>query len=94
MKRIDPKEITAETTVATLLERWPHLRRAFQARRMFCPGCAMSRFDLLGYVADVYGLPADRWLRELRREAALHPSGRRLVRTVTRPKRRHSHATY
>ena len=94
MTRNDPDEIDAGTTVAVLLERWPHLRRAFQARRMFCPGCVMSRFDDLGYVADVYGLREDLWLRELRRHATLREPKRQPIRGVARPRRRSDHATH
>jgi hypothetical protein len=93
MTRNDPNEINADTTVATLLERWPHLRQAFQTHRMFCPGCAMSGFDPLGYVADVYGLRPERWLRELRR-AALRVPRRRPAPGATRPKRRPNDATH
>ena len=82
--RDEPPPIEGETTVAALLERWPTLVEAFRRRGLSCPGCAMSRFDALDYVAGIYGLRLREWLRELRREAG---------RGRTRPHRRMSHAT-
>lgn len=83
-----PGPIDGRTTVAALLERWPELAQAFRRRGMSCPGCAMSRFDALDYVAQVYGLGRARWLSELRR--ALRPGAggaRRGQRKLQTPRR-------
>ena len=79
--------------MAALLERWPALAKVFRRRGLSCPGCAMSRFDALDYVADVYGLRLRDWLRELRAEARRTSRRKRAADGRARPNGRVSHAT-
>ncbi len=91
--RDEPLQIAGDTTVETLLDRWPALVSAFRRRGLSCPGCLMSPFDTLDYVARVYGFDSQEWLRELRREQARTPRRPRPSRSATRPHRRMSHET-
>ncbi len=91
--RDEPLRIAGDLTVGTLLERWPTLVSTFRRRGLSCPGCVMSPFDTLDYVARVYGLDGQEWLRELRRERAGAPRGRKPSRSATRPHGRMSHET-
>lgn len=71
--RDERRRITGQVTVAALLERWPGLASAFRRRGMSCPGCVMSKFDTLDYVAEIYGLGTQEWLGELNRKAGRTP---------------------
>ncbi len=63
--RDEPLKVAGTMTVSALLAQWPELARVFHERGMSCPGCAMSRFDALDYVARVHGLAKGAWLRQL-----------------------------
>lgn len=63
-----PADITAQLTVAQVLERWPATAAVFARRCMACLGCAMAPFDTVGEAAAVYGVELETFLSELRRE--------------------------
>jgi hybrid cluster-associated redox disulfide protein len=84
--RDESGRVDGKMTVAALLSRWPGLARAFHRRGMSCPGCAMSRFDALDYVASAYGLARAAWLKQLAREAG---RGAGNVRLVTKRRMKH-----
>jgi hypothetical protein len=82
MAKVESRQIDGRMTVAALLGRWPGLAQAFRRHGMSCPGCAMSRFDALDYVAQAYGLGRARWLSELRRSVRRRAGARRAPRKV------------
>jgi hybrid cluster-associated redox disulfide protein len=51
--------------VEELLAAWPQTAAVFFRHRMACVGCAMSRFESVTEVAEVYGLVPERFLSEL-----------------------------
>lgn len=57
--------LTADLSVAAVLDAWPETIRLFTAQRMACVGCAMAPFDTLADVATIYGVRLDRFLDEL-----------------------------
>ncbi len=67
MEPVDPGQ-----TVAELLEQRPHVLWVFLRRRMACPGCAMAPFETVAEVAQVYRIPLEPFLRELREAADVH----------------------
>jgi hybrid cluster-associated redox disulfide protein len=58
--------ITIEMVVANVLRDWPQTIPVFIEHRLGCLGCAMSDFDTLADVVEIYDLQADRFLNELR----------------------------
>ena len=58
-------QITTELIVADVLRDWPQTIPVFIGHRMGCVGCAMSAFDTLADVVEIYGLHADHFLEEL-----------------------------
>ena len=57
--------LSAETTVASALERSPAIQGILVARRAACVGCCMARFCTLRDVATAYELPWDALIGEL-----------------------------
>ena len=58
-------KITPDLRMADVLSTWPETLPIFQAHRMSCIGCYLSRFDTLGDALMVYGLPVEEVLEEL-----------------------------
>lgn len=65
--------ITHETKVEEVLKRWPRTILVFTRRGMGCVGCTMAAYETLGGAADIYHLPFQAFLEELR-EAIEQPS--------------------
>lgn len=63
---MESSTLTADLTVATVLDAWPQTIPLFIDHRMACVGCAMAPFDTLADAATVYGLQLDGFLHELR----------------------------
>ena len=63
---MEEDRITTEMIVADVLQDWPQTIPIFLEYRMGCVGCAMSPFDTLADVVEIYGLQVDRFLTELR----------------------------
>jgi hybrid cluster-associated redox disulfide protein len=57
--------LTADLTVAEVLDCWPQTIPVFLHYQMACVGCVMASFDTLADVAAIYGLHLDRFLEEL-----------------------------
>ena len=60
-----PIELT-DNLERTMTER-PATVQVFVARRMACPGCPMAPFETVAEAADIYGIPREEFLGELRR---------------------------
>jgi hybrid cluster-associated redox disulfide protein len=58
--------LSPDITIAALLRRWPRTISVLLRHHMACVGCAMSTFDTLRDVADIYNLPFERFLAEIR----------------------------
>jgi len=63
---VQSSTLTADLTIATVLDAWPQTIPLFIDHRMACVGCAMAPFDTLADVATIYGLCLDRFLNELK----------------------------
>ncbi|HET9016881.1 MAG TPA: DUF1858 domain-containing protein [Thermomicrobiaceae bacterium] len=59
--------IRADTTVAALLEYFPHAASVFVARRMHCVGCPLARFETIADACAVYRQPVGAVLVDLGR---------------------------
>ena len=55
-----------EMTIEDLLRRWPATAVVFHRHHMACAGCAVAPFYTLIDAANVYGLPPDQLLAEIR----------------------------
>lgn len=62
---MDSAHLSAEMTVAEVLTRWPQTIYIFFRNGMACPGCAISPFETLADVADIYRLKLDYLLNDL-----------------------------
>ncbi len=71
-KNLEP--LQPDTQVSVALERWPMLIPVFIRHRMTCVGCSMSPFETLASAAEIYHLPLDIFLTELRATLPDHPS--------------------
>jgi hybrid cluster-associated redox disulfide protein len=60
-------EITPESKIKEVLERWPKVIPVFTRHRMGCVGCTMAPFETLGGAAGIYRLSLENFLDELRR---------------------------
>lgn len=59
---------TAKHTVAEVHQRWPQTIPIFLRHDMKCVGCTMAAFETLGDVTQIYGLPVQPFLAELRQQ--------------------------
>ena len=59
-------QLTAEVTVAEVMDRWPETISVFFRYRMACVGCPMAPFATLAEVAVIYSLDLECFLNELR----------------------------
>jgi hybrid cluster-associated redox disulfide protein len=55
-----------EITIAELMNRWPLTVPVFIKYRMYCVGCSMAIFDTLEEAIDIYRLPREDFLEDLR----------------------------
>ena len=53
-------------TVDDVLKKWPHTAQFFRKYGLACIGCTIAPFCEIGKVADIYGLPAEAFLDDLR----------------------------
>ncbi len=58
-------DITPQTSVADLLERWPQAIPVFLQHRMSCVGCSMSAFETLEDAARIYHVRLDLLMQEI-----------------------------
>ena len=70
--------IYAGTNVDWLIERVPEVVPVFVRRRLHCVGCPLARFETLTDVCEIYDLPLDDFLGDLR--ASVHGDRRRTPR--------------
>jgi hybrid cluster-associated redox disulfide protein len=59
-------QLTADLTVAEVIDRWPETIPVFFRYRMACVGCLMAPFETLASVVQIYGLDLDCFMDELR----------------------------
>lgn len=62
--------LSAEQTVADVMQRSPAALRVFVTRRMACPGCPLAPFMTVRDAAEAYGFTAEALLEELMAAAA------------------------
>ncbi len=62
--------------VAEVLQRWPSTLPVFIRYRLACVGCLMARFERLTAVPHIYGLDAQRFLREVAQAAQSQENAR------------------
>jgi hybrid cluster-associated redox disulfide protein len=74
------QRLTADTTMAELIEGWPAARVVLARRGMACVGCAMGPFETVAEVADAYGFDPGDFLREIAAEADPARPGRSRLR--------------
>jgi hybrid cluster-associated redox disulfide protein len=58
--------LSPDLSIAVLLGEWPQAIPVFLSHRMACVGCSMSPFETLRGAAEIYQLPFDRFLEEIR----------------------------
>jgi hybrid cluster-associated redox disulfide protein len=58
-------QLTADLTVAEVIDRWPETIPVFFRYRMACVGCLMAPFETLADVVVVYGLDLECFMNEL-----------------------------
>jgi len=63
------ESLTADTSIAKLLDKYPQLIQVFMQYHMSCIGCSMAHFDTLKEAAENYGLPLDEFISILERAA-------------------------
>lgn len=56
----------AEMTVEAVLTRWPQTATVFQSYKTACVGCPINSFCTITEVTQIYSIPAQRFLIELR----------------------------
>jgi hybrid cluster-associated redox disulfide protein len=59
-------QLTADLTVAEMMDGWPETIPVFFRYRMACVGCPIASFETLAEVAVIYRLDLDRFMSELR----------------------------
>jgi hybrid cluster-associated redox disulfide protein len=59
-------QLTADLTVAQVMDRWPETIPIFFRYRMACVGCPIAPFETVAEVAAIYGLDLECFLNELR----------------------------
>ena len=59
-------QLTADLTVAQVMDRWPETIPIFFRYRMACAGCPIAPFETVAEVAAIYGLDLECFLNELR----------------------------
>ena len=59
-------QLTADLTVAEVIDRWPETIPVFFRYRMACVGCLMAPFETLASVVLIYGLDLECFMNELR----------------------------
>jgi len=57
--------ITAQTSIAEILEGWPQSVSLFVDKRLNCVGCAMSPFCTIREACLLYGLDLDSFILEI-----------------------------
>lgn len=61
--------VTADRTVAEILERWPTTAAVFVRYGTSCVGCEMSTFETLADASAIYHLSLDEFLEDLQQAA-------------------------
>ncbi len=56
----------AEMTVEAVLTRWPQTATVFQSYKTACVGCPINSFCTITEVTQIYSIPKQRFLVELR----------------------------
>ena len=59
-------QLTADLTVAEVMNRWPETIPIFFRYRMACVGCPIASFETLAEVAAIYSLDLEFLMNELR----------------------------
>ena len=55
-------------TVNDVLKQWPQTASVFRKYGLACVGCTIAPFCEIGKVAEIYGLPLNQFLHDLRSE--------------------------
>jgi hybrid cluster-associated redox disulfide protein len=58
--------LAPELSIAILLREWPQVIPVFLGHRMACVGCSMSSFETLRGAAEIYQLPFEKFMAEIR----------------------------
>jgi hybrid cluster-associated redox disulfide protein len=58
-------KLTADLTVAEVMDRWPQTIPIFFRYRMACVGCPIAPFETLAEVATIFSLDLDGFVNEL-----------------------------
>ena len=66
-------QLTADLTVAEVIDRWPETIPVFFHYRMACVGCPIAPFETLAEVAAIYGLDRECLVNELRQTIHREP---------------------
>lgn len=76
---MEKQVLTADLSVADVMERWPNTIKVFLRYQTACVGCEMAPFETIASAADVYKLPLQLFLADLQQAVELTPSsaGRR-----------------
>ena len=59
-------QLTADLTMAEVMDRWPETIPVFFRYRMACVGCPIAPFETLAEVAAIYRLDLECFMNELR----------------------------
>ncbi len=57
--------LTADSTVAQVLERWQQAATVFVRFRMACVGCPLASFETVGTAAQTYGITPEMLVCEI-----------------------------
>lgn len=57
--------ISKDTKISTLLEKYPELNEFFFKKGLFCFGCALSSIETLGMICEGYGMDWRKFKKEI-----------------------------
>lgn len=67
LQDMDEEEFSPQLTVSIVLRRWPKAIPIFLRYRMSCVGCSMAKFETLTDAIEIYHLPRDRFLNDIKK---------------------------
>jgi hybrid cluster-associated redox disulfide protein len=73
--RMGAFNIEPDLTVFDLLEKWPLTITVFQDYRMGCVGCVMAPFETLTEATEIYKIPLNQFIFDLKSVIAEVPVG-------------------
>lgn len=67
---MEKQPLTADLSVAEVMERWPKTIKVFLKYQTACVGCEMAPFETIASAVEIYALPLHRFLADLQQAAS------------------------